>query len=131
VQAHRQYLYSPVFTQTLQPLGTVGKEGDWDGNPLWPGIVTYRDIIRPHRAAGESLNFTVLEEWWLNRFAAWKAEPAKPITLEEVSAVLEDTPGLWIKPAAGDQRRQAGRGRKDKKRNRLPGQSELPIDSVW
>jgi hypothetical protein len=55
--------------------------------------------IGQRTATGQRSNFNAVRDWFVPRYAAWKANPAAVISLEEVVAFL-GTDAPWV-PATG------------------------------
>jgi len=101
-QAAQHYQFAPNFMTRVQPTGTPGLQGAWnDGTaPIWPGVSAIHAAREAHAAAGEAMDYEVMRRWFTSRYAQWKVDPRKAITVEEVAAMLrsDDT---WIKPPVG------------------------------
>lgn len=111
-QAVPLYTQAPLWMTRIQPLGTPGTNGSWNGNPLWPGLADIGAANKPHLDAGESLNYVALRGWFLQRFDEWLSNGASAaITLEEVVGVLSSN-DVWVKPS-----RTARGGKPQKKRD--------------
>jgi len=103
LQAVPLYTQAPVWMTRIQPLGTPGTNGSWNGDPLWPGLHQIGAANQLHLQAGESLNYTALRAWFLPRFAEWLSNGASAaITLEEVVSVLSSD-AVWVKPSRAAQ----------------------------
>lgn len=81
--------------QREQPIWSPGYSASWDGSPIWPGSVAYIELAMGKIAAGKALNFTVAQEWFEPRIAAWKVDKNTVITTEEVLTFFS-TDAAWI-----------------------------------
>lgn len=93
-----QYLSGWLFTQRLQHAGLPGSQGGWplpDGSvsPLNPDILPFALEIGENVAQGRILNFTAVQEWFMPRWTAWKADHSKVITLDDTR---QATANSWV-----------------------------------
>lgn len=70
--------------QREQPLGTPGREASWDGSPVWTGGAFFEQVATIKVMSGLAVNFTAVQEWFVTRYAAWKADSTAGITVDDV-----------------------------------------------
>jgi hypothetical protein len=87
-------VFSPLYMQRLQPEGTPGSKGQWDGKPLWPGATAVMEKMDQNK--GMAVDFAAVQKLFTPKFKAWKAarepgarEPAPSITLEQVLSKVD------------------------------------------
>jgi len=89
----------------LQPLGTAGSNIQALANDpaveLPPDYSAVADAINdakePHIKGGKALSFEAVRAWFLPRYAAWKADPSKAISVEDVVAFVK-ADAAWVSP---------------------------------
>lgn len=79
-----------LLLQREQPVGTPGKDATWGGLPKWPGIAVFEQLATPKIMAGLAVNVTAVREWFVPRYAAWKADNRSVITLADVAELADD-----------------------------------------
>ena len=105
-QALSLYTSSPNWMTRVQPLGTPGTSGSWNGKPQWPGLAQISAAMLPHLRAGDSLDYPAMRDWFLQRYEQWKQDNTVAITLQDVVDVLSSD-AVWVKPGARGVRRKA------------------------
>lgn len=87
-----QYQHAPAFMTRSHPVGTSGKEAAQKGEVIaiaeGEGLVPIWCAKEPFQTAGKAINFPALRDWFVPRYQAWKADPTKAVTVEEVVAVM-------------------------------------------
>lgn len=56
------------------------------------------DIIeakKPHIQAGKVLNFEAVKQWFMPRYAKWKKDASRAVTVEEVVAFINSS-AAWV-----------------------------------
>jgi hypothetical protein len=53
---------------------------------VWPGIAVLEQVATPKVMSGLAVNFTAVHEWFVPRYAAWKADKTAAITVADVAA---------------------------------------------
>jgi len=96
-EAVLQYMVSPPWMRQIMDNGTAGINGTWNGSVVWPGLGPILGTTRRHLDAGESLNFTALQEWFMPRYEAWQANNSVAIRLQDVVTIL-NTSSTWVGP---------------------------------
>jgi len=103
INALRHILHAPVWTQRLQAKGTPGRLATWGGNPRAPAMKFFSEAWTTFITNGTGIasgvaNMTKALEWFRPRYDAFKADPSKAITFDDVAAVwpqlFEDGAGL-------------------------------------
>lgn len=104
VNALLHYTFAPLFMQHLQPLGTAGQQGKWDGSSIWPGVhAVLGKLQSKHSNKGRiGVDFAAAQQLFLPRYQAWKATKAAhsgrsssvhgavgAVTLEQVLGTLD------------------------------------------
>ena len=88
-------VFSPLYMQRLQPIGTPGLKGQWDGKPLWPGVEAV--LAKLKEKEGMGVDFAAVQKLFMPTCNAWKASrkdaqarnPAQPITLARVLNTID------------------------------------------
>jgi hypothetical protein len=90
-------VFSPLYMQRLQPEGTPGSKGQWDGKPLWPGATAVMEKLDQNK--GMAVDFAAVQKLFMPKFRAWKAArqpgaretgaPAITVTLEQVLSKVD------------------------------------------
>lgn len=64
-------VFSPLYMQRLQPEGTPGLKGQWDGKPLWPGVDAV--VEKMNQRKGMAVDFAAVQKLFKPKFDAWRA----------------------------------------------------------
>lgn len=90
--AFKQYSMAPLWMTNVQPKGTPARLATWDGNARAPlSLALYEALVGfGPMAVGGPANFTAAKEWFVPRYAAWKADPSKALTQADVLLAWQD-----------------------------------------
>lgn len=98
INALLHMVFSPLYMQRLQPAGTSGLNGQWEGNkPLWPGVDAV--IAKIKGKDDMAIDFAAVQKLFRPKYVAWKAARAAPnsrnaaappsITLDQVLKAVD------------------------------------------
>lgn len=97
-----QYLSAPLFKNKILDAGTKGADVSWTlsngtKSSKLPEVVKFQEIAAVQASQGLMVNFTALQEWFVPRYTAWKADASAGVTLDETFAAFA---GMWVPSAA-------------------------------
>lgn len=100
-QVAQHYLYAPMWMKHSQPLGTAGSDVQALDNAPTAAYSRVADVINdakePHIKSGKALSFEAVRAWFVPRYAAWKADPSKAISVKDVVAFVK-ADAAWVSP---------------------------------
>jgi hypothetical protein len=89
----------PLWMQHLQPVGTPGKDGQWNRAHVWPPIKQLASAARWNMKNGRKVDYPALHAWAASKYDAWKGGDASSIpSVPDVVALIN---GTWVENSAG------------------------------
>lgn len=101
--AAQHYLFAPIYMQNnnnKHPVGVSGKEAKAKGADAEAIFAAIHAAQAPFVRAGKALNYEAVRDWWKPRNAAFKADPSKSVSVDDVVAFLQSD-AAWLHPAVG------------------------------
>ena len=74
----------PLWMQQLQANGTAGKDGQWDGSPIWPEGSRLKEIVFSNVMKGKAFDMARAYSWGMQKYAAWTADKTAIPAADEV-----------------------------------------------
>ena len=79
-----QICTAPLWMEHVQPVGTPGRLGQWDGAHIWPALNELAVIIRSNNMQGKRLNMSAMHEWAMLKYSNWQADSNMVLTSSEI-----------------------------------------------
>jgi hypothetical protein len=62
----------PLWMTHVQPVGTPGSLGQWNGAPVWPALYKLAAIIKSNNIQGKRLNVSAIHDWGMLKYRTWQ-----------------------------------------------------------
>lgn len=87
-------LFSSLFMQRLQPVGTPCLKGQWDGQPLFPGARAVLKALKEKK--GMAVDLAQAQQLFKPKYDAWRAardsqgrQPAPEVSFDRALSMID------------------------------------------